>query len=223
MTTDVGGERHDAERAGEVAAGVTPPGGDLFAGLQFDLADADVTLFPGWCDVAEADTWFDELHAAIPWRQDTITLFGRTSLVPRLSAWHGDPGAVYGYSHIRLQPEPWREPLSTIRARVEADCDVAFNSVLCNLYRDGRDGVAWHADDEPELGPAPVIASLSLGAMRRFQLRRRDDGGRRHDIDLTHGSLLVMRAGTQRHWLHQIPKTGSDVGPRINLTFRLVA
>lgn len=215
------GDRTSAERA--ATDGSRPPAGDLFAGLRFDLADADVTLLPGWCDVAEADEWFDDLHATIRWRQDTITVFGRTSLVPRLSAWHGDPGAAYEYSHIRLQPEPWCEPLTTIRARVEAECGVAFNGVLCNLYRDGRDGVAWHADDERELGPAPVIASVSLGATRRFQLRRHDDRSRRHDIDLTHGSLLVMRGDTQRHWLHQIPKTTSDVGPRINLTFRLVA
>ena len=117
--------------------------------------------------------------------------------------------------------------LGRLRERVSAACESHFNSVLVNLYRDGDDSMGWHADDEPELGPRPVIASLSLGATRRFRMQPRR-GGRdvrralSHAIDLTHGSLLVMAGDTQRDWRHAVPRTRSTVGPRINLTFRYV-
>ncbi len=121
-----------------------------------------------------------------------------------------------------MQPEPWTAPLLEIKAAVEKHTAGAFNSVLLNLYRDGDDSVAWHSDDEPELGPEPLIASVSFGATRKFQLRHQVDAARRVDLELTHGSLLVMRGPTQRCWKHQIPKTARAVDPRVNLTFRII-
>ena len=167
-----------------------------------------------------ADRLFAALQATIPWRQEIATLMGRRIPIPRLTAWHGAAG--YVYSGIRMTPAPWTPPLLELKAVAEDLAGQAFNSVLLNLYRDGRDSVSWHADNEPGLGRDPVIASLSLGAERRFQLkhRRRPE---RLAIDLPHGSCLIMAGATQHHWLHQLPKTGRAVGPRINLTFRAMA
>jgi alkylated DNA repair dioxygenase AlkB len=142
---------------------------------------------------------------------------GRRIPIPRLTAWHGAAG--YVYSGIRLTPAPWTPPLLELKALAERLAGQSFNSVLLNLYRDGRDSVSWHADNEPGLGRDPVIASLSLGAVRRFQLKHRRLP-ERLTLDLPHGSCLIMAGATQHHWLHQLPKTKAPVGPRINLTFR---
>ncbi len=166
---------------------------------------------------ADATRLFAQLIALTPWRQEIATVMGRRVPIPRLTAWHGAAG--YVYSGIRMTPAPWNPPLLEIKAVAEACAGQAFNSVLLNLYRDGRDSVSWHADNEPGLGRNPVIASVSLGATRRFQMKHR---GRdeRVALDLPSGSCLVMAGATQHHWLHQVPKTGRPVGPRINLTFR---
>ncbi len=161
---------------------------------------------------------FAELVAATAWRSERATVMGRTLSIPRLTAWHGEAG--YVYSGIRMEPAPWNPPLLEIKARAEALAARRFNSVLLNLYRDGRDGVAWHSDGEPGLGRDPVIASVSLGAARRFQLRHRRDRAAKLALDLPHGSCLIMAGATQHHWLHQVPKTARPVGPRVNLTFR---
>ncbi len=195
---------------------------ELFDRYRVELDDAEVEIWPGFASAARADELFEALAREIDWRQDTITVFGRTSPIPRLNAWYGDDGCSYRYSNISLEPQPWTSTLAAVRDDVGSACGVVFNSVLANLYRDGRDGVAWHADDEPELGPEPVIGSLSLGATRTFQLRRRDDPSKRHSIELAHGDLAIMRGPTQRHWLHQIPKTTRPTAPRLNLTFRQV-
>jgi alkylated DNA repair dioxygenase AlkB len=195
---------------------------ELFDRWSVELEDADVEIWPGFAAVARADELFETLAREIDWRHDAITVFGRTSPIPRLNAWYGDDGCSYRYSNISMEPKPWTPTLAAVRDEVGAACGVAFNSVLANLYRDGRDGVAWHADDEPELGPEPVIGSLSLGATRTFQLRRRADPSVRHSIELAHGDLVIMRGPTQRHWLHQIPKTAKPTAPRLNLTFRQV-
>jgi alkylated DNA repair dioxygenase AlkB len=160
---------------------------------------------------------FDQLMAISPWRQEIATLMGRRVPIPRLTAWHGEAG--YVYSGIRMTPAPWNAPLVEIRAVAAACAGQAFNSVLLNLYRDGRDSVSWHADNEPGLGRDPVIASVSLGATRRFQMKHRRRG-ERLSLDLPSGSCLVMAGPAQHHWLHQVPKTSHPVGPRINLTFR---
>jgi alkylated DNA repair dioxygenase AlkB len=146
-------------------------------------------------------------------------------LQPRLTAWYGDATARYSYSGLDLTPQPWTPALLALRTQVEQATGVTFNSVLLNLYRTGQDSMGWHADDEPELGPEPVIASISLGATRRFRLRPRHSQQLPHaplGLDLPSGSLLVMRGTTQQHWQHAVPKTARPVGPRLNLTFRTI-
>lgn len=175
---------------------------------------------PEFIDLAQADVWFERLYRELDWQRREIVLFGRRVMQPRLVAWHGDPGVRYRYSGTTLRAAGWPECLREIRVGVERYIGSSFNSVLCNLYRDGADGMGWHADDEPELGVAPTIASLSLGKERRFVLRRKDDHARKVELWLPPGSLLVMEGDVQRYWQHALPKTRRAVGPRINLTFR---
>jgi alkylated DNA repair dioxygenase AlkB len=187
------------------------------------LADGEARLWPAAFGPEEASRLFDALRTGIHWRQETVTIFGQRRLVPRLVAWHGNPGASYRYSGTDHHPEPWTPALDRARARVRELGGTEFNAVLLNLYRDGRDGMGWHADDEPELGRDPVIASVSLGAPRRFCLRHRRRKDLKLDLELPHGSLLVMAGPMQHHWVHALPKTRRPVGERINLTFRRVA
>ncbi|MDI1477592.1 alpha-ketoglutarate-dependent dioxygenase AlkB [Polyangium sp. y55x31] len=169
----------------------------------------------------EASASFTALLAEVPFRQETIRLFGKSILQPRLSAWHGDPGAAYTYSGLSLKPNPWTPALSALRARVEAAAGCTFNSVLVNHYRDGDDSMGKHADDEPELGENPVIASLSLGAKRRFVLEPKKKGGEKVTLLLGEGNLLVMAGTTQHHYRHGVPKQ-AGLGARMNLTFRWI-
>jgi alkylated DNA repair dioxygenase AlkB len=164
------------------------------------------------------------LVRALPLRADTFTLFGRSVPVPRLVAWHGEPGCRYRYSGQTYEPEPFPPALARVRETLVRRTGIPVNAALANYYRDGRDSMGWHADDERELGPSPddvAVASLSLGAARRFLLRHRTRGETR-ELALGDGSLLVMRGTTQRHWRHALPKTRAAVGPRLNLTFRVV-
>lgn len=187
-----------------------------------DLADGELHHFPALFPPAVADELFARLRSDVAWREEDIVLFGQRRRVPRRVAWYGDPGATYTYSGVAHEPLDWIAPVQTVRERVEEIAGRRFNSVLLNLYRDGRDGMGWHADDEPELGRNPVIASVSFGATRRFCMRHRK---RRRDVvslDLEHGSLLLMAGPTQHHWLHAVPKTSRAVGERINLTFRTI-
>ncbi len=191
-------------------------------GQALDMADAEVTLFPAFFPAAEADRLFIALRETIAWQQDPITIYGRTLAQPRLTAWYGDTGQSYTYSGITMHPQQWTPELLQIRERIEPVAGVEFNSVLLNLYRHERDSVSWHSDDEPELGINPVIASVSFGATRRFQFKHKTDPQQRAALDLTHGSLLLMRGPTQHFWKHQIPKSSRPHGPRINLTFRVI-
>jgi alkylated DNA repair dioxygenase AlkB len=188
----------------------------------FDLPGADVRLAQ-FCDAAEAQHWFERLHAEIPWQRHRLRIFGREVDAPRLSSWIGDADAVYTYSGTRFEPHAWTAACAELRDRLSTLCGGNFNSVLCNLYRDGRDSMGWHSDDEDELGPQPLIASLSFGAVRRFSLRHRRDATRRLDIDLPSGSLLLMAGATQRNYRHGLAKTARPVGARLNLTFRSIA
>jgi alkylated DNA repair dioxygenase AlkB len=149
-------------------------------------------------------------------------MFGREIDAPRLSCWIGDPGAAYVYSRTRYEPNAWPAALRPVRERLRETLGFEFNSVLANRYRDGRDAMGWHSDDEPELGSQPVIASVSLGATRRFALKPRAGGGSRLALDLPHGSLMVMSGETQIHYRHALPRTARMVGERINLTFRRI-
>lgn len=162
---------------------------------------------------------FARLRDDTPWRQDSIVLFGKSHRQPRLTAWYGD--ASYTYSGLRLDPLPWTPLLAQILAAVEHACAHRFNSVLLNYYRNERDSMGMHSDDEPELGPDPVIASLSFGATRPFVLRHKRNK-QTHKIDLQDGSLLLMSNGLQSNWLHGIHKSTRPLGERINLTFRYI-
>jgi len=185
------------------------------------LADADVRLTQ-FCAPDAAARWFERLAAEVPWERHRLRLFGRAVDAPRLSCWVGDADAVYRYSGARFVPHAWTPACAELRDRVGALCGERYNSVLCNLYRDGRDSMGWHSDDEPELGPAPAIASLSFGAVRRFRLRHRRDPDQRIELDLAPGSLLLMTGATQRNYRHDLTRTARAVGPRINLTFRRI-
>ena len=165
-----------------------------------------------------------KLVASLPLCQETIVLFGRTVPMPRLTSWHGDPGCSYAYSGRLFHPAPWTPELAVVRDRLVEGEGCAFNSVLVNHYRDGRDSMGEHADDEPELGPSKDdvrIASVSLGAARRFVLRHRRTR-HVHAFELGEGSLLVMGGTTQRYYRHHLPRTRAPTGPRMNLTFRVI-
>ncbi|HEV2538440.1 MAG TPA: alpha-ketoglutarate-dependent dioxygenase AlkB [Frateuria sp.] len=205
--------------------------GDLFAasaGRQLlDLPGAELAYWPAWLAPAEADALFESLYVQIPWETHVIRIRGREVSSPRLSCWIGDPGAGYVYSRTRFEPRPWPAPLAALRARIDEVCGAGFNSVLANLYRDGRDAMGWHSDDEPELGQEPVIASLSLGAGRRFVFRRKPARGQAAaraalELRLAHGSLLRMAGATQRLYQHALPRALRVAAPRINLTFRRI-
>jgi alkylated DNA repair dioxygenase AlkB len=189
---------------------------------RIELPDAEVRLWAGAWTTAEADRLLHELLSSIDWRQEEILIFGQRRPVPRLVAWHGDPGAAYTYSGTSHEPLPWTASLTAIRSRVESLTGRPFNSVLLNRYRGGRDGMGWHADDETELGQDPAIASVSFGEPRRFLLRHRRQRAARSELLLGHGDLLLMAGPTQHHYVHAVPKTSRTIGERVNLTFRCV-
>jgi alkylated DNA repair dioxygenase AlkB len=191
-------------------------------GERLPLEDADMRFWPAALAVEEASELLDRLLTGIDWQHEEVLIFGQRRPVPRLVAWHGDPGASYTYSGTSHQPLPWTPALELVRERVLSLTGCAFNSVLLNLYRDGRDGMGWHSDDEPELGRDPVIASVSFGAPRRFCLRHKRRKDQRLEVSLGPGSLLLMAGATQHHWVHAVPKTALPVGPRVNLTFRQI-
>ena len=190
--------------------------------IEFDLADADVVFFPSMFSTRESDVRFESLLLQIAWRQETVSMFGKPINVPRLTAWYGDEGKSYTYSGISQTPSPWTNELLEIKQRIEPIANTTFNSVLLNRYRTGSDSVSWHSDDEPELGVNPVIASVSFGQARRFHLKHKTDPKLRQAIELTHGSLLLMKGATQHNWLHQISKSKKSMGERLNLTFRVI-
>lgn len=190
--------------------------------MSLPLADADLAFDPHWLERGSAQTLFDELLATIPWEVHRIRLFGREVDSPRLSCWIGDPDAAYTYSGTRFVPRPWPQALLPVRERLSRESGVDFNSVLANLYRNGNDSMGWHSDSEAELGPQPTIASLSLGATRRFVLKQRRDPSVKLAVELPPGSLLLMRGYTQTNYKHALPRTAKPVGARINLTFRRI-
>jgi len=185
----------------------------------FELPDADVRLAQ-FCDAQEAERWFARLSSEIPWERHRLRIFGREIDSPRLSCWIGDAEAVYIYSGARFVPHAWTPATAELCEHISAHCGERSNSVLANLYRDGRDSMGWHSDNEPELGPEPVIFSFSFGGVRRFRLRHRRDPQQRLELDLPSGSLLRMAGTTQRFYRHDLPKTARAVAARINLTYR---
>jgi alkylated DNA repair dioxygenase AlkB len=190
--------------------------------LRLDLPDADVRLWPQALGRDAADRLFAALRADIPWQAEDILIFGERRRVPRLVSWHGDPGTGYTYSGTAHEPRPWTAELRQLRECVQDLTGHRYNSVLLNLYRNGQDSMGWHADDEPELGRNPAIASVSLGATRRFRLRHRRQSGTAVTVELGHGDVLLMAGTTQHCCVHAVPKTARPVGERINLTWRWV-
>ena len=186
-----------------------------------DLVDATLRKFPRAFAPQQSVQLLNTLLETTPWRQDTLRIAGREIAVPRLQCWMGDRDCCYGYSGLRLVPVAWSEAVLRVRRQIHRLTGAEFNSVLLNYYRNGQDSVAWHADDEAELGPNPVIASVSFGAERPFQLhhKTRQDLPR-HKLLLRDGSLLLMGNTLQDKWMHQIPKIKGLIEPRVNLTFR---
>ena len=191
---------------------------------SLDLQDAEVSHYGEIFKKETADRLLESLIGQVQWKQNTIRFYGKESPVPRLEAWYGDAGKSYAYSGIRMEPLPWIDDLLEIKKVIEPLSMTTFNSVLINFYRDGKDRVAWHSDDEKELGEKPVIGSVSFGAERKFKLRHRKyrENGLMTEIMLKHGSFLLMRGSTQRNWMHEIPRTARAIGPRVNLTFRTI-
>ncbi len=187
------------------------------------LPNAEVRVWRQWLAADRTDPLYERLLKTLDWQQPTLKIAGKLHPIPRLKAWHGDPAAVYSYSGTTFVPAPWTAELSALRQALERHCVSEFNSVLANWYRDGADSMGLHADKETELGPEPVIASLSLGTARRFIFQpTRQEGGESVAIELMDGDLLLMSGPTQRNWRHGIPKTRRKVGGRINLTFRYI-
>lgn len=196
---------------------------DLFApesGVQtIPLKGGALSYYKSWLNDECAQSYLERLLNSTPWEQPEIIVAGNKHPIPRLQAWYGDSNAVMTYSKVEFRPLKWTDDLISLKDQIESETHHTFNSVLVNLYRDGQDGVGWHADNEPELGVNPVIASLSLGVTRTFSLKPKI-GGKTISLDLNHGDLIVMSAATQSNWLHSVPKTATSVGARINLTFR---
>lgn len=188
-----------------------PPPAALQAPRRLEMPGAEVHYYADFLSTADARAAFAGIRPLAPWAQDRRMMYERLVDVPRLSAWYGTDAA-------------WPDVLAALRRQVEMATGCAFDKVLLNLYRDGRDSVAWHRDDVDRYGHDEIIASVSLGATRRFMFRPRPGRpGESLALELPSGSLLLMGPGTQRNWEHCVPKTTRDVSERINLTFRRTA
>lgn len=185
-------------------------------------------FWPHFFNKDEANALYTQLEAELEWQQGHIKIFGRTVAEPRLSAWYGDAGKSYTYSGKKQDPLAWHPSLWALKERLSRltpappSVSLRFNSVLANYYRNGQDSMGWHSDDEPELGPQPVIASVNLGETRRFLWRQKADKSIKQEIALTHGSVLLMFGNSQTLWQHAIPKAPKKDKGRINLTFRWI-
>lgn len=187
---------------------------------KINLPDADLLYVPNYFSAEKSNVFLKHLLADVNWKKEKIRMFGKEIWQPRLTALFGDTNKPYTYSALEMFPTPFLNGLAFIKTKIEKDFEMNFNTCLANLYRDGNDSMGWHADDEKELGKNPVIASVSFGAERVFQLKHKSDKTRKFKLILGHGSLLIMGGTTQSFWKHQLPKTKKEIGPRINLTFR---
>jgi alkylated DNA repair dioxygenase AlkB len=204
---------------------------DLFSSSHHEVGplfkqeelNGELLIIPNFLTTDCAEELFQRFKENIKWRQSEVFVCGKKHLEPRLTAWYGDEGAVYSYAKKKLVPEKWFSELANLKKEVERMIPgTLFNSVLVNLYRDGKDKMGWHADNEKELGLNPVIASLSLGATRFFDLKHKHDSSQKFRFELKSGMLLIMSGKLQENWLHQIPQQRKVHQPRINLTFRKV-
>ncbi len=199
--------------------------GDLFHGetvQHLPLHDAKVDYYPGWLKSQQATTLQQLCVAEMNWQRPLIRVAGKFHKIPRMQAWVGNAEAVYRFSQKTFIPEPWTPFLEKIKRLIELQCNAQFNSVLLNRYRTGTDGMGFHADDEKALGPEPVIASLSLGATRKFVFKSINKRDNNVAVELRHGDLLIMAGTTQQYWHHGLPKTQTYCEERLNLTFRFI-
>ena len=187
-----------------------------------DIEDSEIYYISNLFDQKQSQAYLNELLDNIEWKHESIKLFGKQILQPRLTAWYGDQGKVYTYSGLVNTPIPWTNPLLEIKDHIEKLYQVKFNSALLNLYRNGQDSMGWHADNEKELGSCPIISSVSFGASRLFKLKHKYKKNCRYTIQLDSGSCLLMMNKTQEFWLHQIPKQINCLEPRINITYRYI-
>lgn len=185
--------------------------------MRFD--DGWIFYDPFFLNGEKSDFYLAYLTNIVPWQQYQVRVFGKWQNQPRLTALYGNHGLAYTYSGLRLEAIPWTPPMAELKKGIENACEAEFNTALLNFYRDGRDSMGWHSDDEASLGKNPLIASLSLGAERKFMLRHKSDRQQKKSFSLRHGSLLLMGGALQHHWQHQLPKA-KEAAPRINLTFR---
>jgi alkylated DNA repair dioxygenase AlkB len=188
---------------------------------QFTLPDARLQLWQDWLTAADSAMLLQHLQSQLPWTQDSIMMFGKRIAIPRQQVWMGDEHCRYRYSGTTFYPKPWHPLVRQLAGHVSQFLQQPFNCVLLNLYASGEQHMGWHADNEPELGHDPVIASVSLGASRRFELKHRTQSWRLA-LDLTPGSLLLMSGGCQQHWLHRLAKQSRIRDSRVNLTFRYI-
>ena len=189
---------------------------------KIPLLDADVQYCAQFFDAAKARELLADLMATTLWENYFVHIFGREIPAPRQSSWHGDRHCSYGYSKVRYEPKAWTPCLTSVRDQL-ADAGIGdFNCVLANFYRSGADSMGWHSDSEPELGLNPLIASVSLGAPRRFCVRHKALP-EKAELLLTSGSVLVMADGAQENYQHALPKMAKVGAPRVNLTFRRIA
>jgi alkylated DNA repair dioxygenase AlkB len=187
------------------------------------LGNSSITHIPNWLEASEQKRLLDLFIRSMPWRKDNIFLYGRQVQLPRLQAWFSTEGRTYTYSRLTLPANPFSAELEDLREKIMSESGASFNAVLANLYRDGQDSMGWHSDNEPELGVKPIIASLSLGCYRKFQIRPKMNKKLKDELvelDLGLGSLLIMGSGCQENWEHQLPKQRRVTLPRLNLTFR---
>jgi len=189
---------------------------------KITLPDADLVYYPNFLGNDLADNYFRSLLKKLQWEQYSIKLFGKTIPQPRLTALYALNTESYSYSGLKLNPLAFTKELKELYSEIVKITGSTFTHCLANLYRDGNDSMGWHADDEKELGKNPVIASLSLGAERNFQLKHKTNPELKYALKLEHGSLLIMQGSTQEFWKHQLPKTKKSIEPRINLTFRTI-
>ena len=185
------------------------------------INNGEYFYIPNFFPKKESDFYLETLLEKIDWRQEEMNMYGKTIKFPRLTAWYGDNDKPYSFSGIKLNPNTWTKELQEIKEKIEPKCVANFNSVLLNLYRNGNDSISWHTDAEKELGINPIIASVNFGATRKFQLRHKETK-EKIEIELKHGSLLIMKGELQHFWQHQVPKTKKVIDKRINLTFRII-
>ena len=186
------------------------------------LPDLKIKYFSDFISEKDSNRYFNCFMNLIPWKQDSIRVYGKTYDQPRLTSLHGLNEKSYSYSGIKMYPQKMTRELIEIKNKISKVCFTSFTSVLLNLYRNGKDSNGWHADDEPELGINPVIASVSFGEERFFQLKHKTKKIETIKFKLQSGSLLLMEGSTQHNWYHKIAKTSKNIGPRINLTYRKI-